>query len=119
MKNNRRFGRSLGVELCRKPDFEEDILHDISAERLRQAELALTFRFQLLILVCFTEQDIIKTPLRCRQYARNAHFTTHRYIRQTYRTTGGIPSSPGFPRACVGCMPIGAQRLPIYKRMGK
>ena len=115
VQTHRGFACGLRVELGGERNFEQDILHHIGAVWLGQAELALVFRFELLVLVGLAEQHIVETPLRCGQHAGDAHLTGHGDHRQAHSARGGISCRPGFARTGIRRVAVSAQRLAVDK----
>ena len=65
------------------------------------------------------EEYVVKAPLFGTQHTGNAHLATHGDVGQTHATAGRIPRGPGFSRARIRCMTVGAQRLTVGKCMGQ
>jgi hypothetical protein len=96
----------LGVELGRKADLEEHVLHHVAAVAARELErLAL-------------EQHIVEAPGLRRERRRVAHFSLEGEQGETHCTRCRVAGCPGLARPRVGRVPVGAQRLAVDERLG-
>ena len=101
VQGHRRFDRSLRMEFGREGNLEQHVFHHIAAVRTLELErLAL-------------EQHVIEAPGLGGQHRWVAHLAGLGHQGQTHRARGGIAGGPGFARAGIGRMAVGAQRLAI------
>jgi len=119
MQDHRRLTRGLRMKLRREADLEQHIFHHVAGVFLRQFELSLALGLERQVLVGMAEQHVIEAPLRRAQHSGNAHLATQGDIRQAHPTAGGIPRRPGFARAGIRRVAIGAQRLAIDEGLGQ
>ena len=102
MQRHRRLHRGLCVKLCRVADFEEHVLHHVTAVRpLETKGLAV-------------EADVVKAPRLRGQHRGVAHLAGLRHQGEAHSAAGGVASGPAFARAGVGRVAIGAQTLAIH-----
>ena len=104
---NRTLHRSLGMELHREGDLEQDVLHHIAAEGAGQLE-GLTL-----------EQHIIEAPAWRAQGAGIAHLTVAGHECQAHGPGGGVSRRPGFAPAGVGGVSVGAQCAAVGPGVGQ
>ena len=82
MQLQRTLHRRLGMELRREGDLEEDVLHDVAAERTAELDrLAL-------------ERDVLKSPGGGAQGGRVAHLAGHRNEGEPHRAARGVARRP-------------------------
>jgi hypothetical protein len=97
MERHRAFDGGLGMELGRKADLEQYVLHDVAAER------ALEFERPAL------EQHVVEAPGLGGEDRGIAHLALAHHQRETNRSRGRVSRRPALARARVRTVAVGAE----------
>ena len=114
-----RLAGSLGVELRREGELEEDVFHHIAAEAPLEAEAPLRLGLGGEIAIGVAELHIVEAPLGRGERTGHAHLAAQGDIGQAHRPGSGIPGGPALARPGVGRMTIGAQALAVDPGVGE
>src|SRR5439155_9967388 len=82
------------MKLGWKRNLEENVLHDIGAQGATPREWFAA------------KENIVKSPVLCRQCRRIAHLSLHGRERETNPSTRGGASRPRLARAGIGSVPV-------------
>src|SRR5436305_14193388 len=89
------------MKLGWKRNLEENVVHDIRAQGATRREWFAA------------KENIVKSPVLCRQCRRIAHLALHGRERETNPSTRGVASRPRLARAGVGSVPVHAKTAAI------
>jgi hypothetical protein len=96
----------LRVELGRVGDLEEHVLHHVRAERALELErLAL-------------EEHVVEAPRLCGEHRGKARLALLDEVGEVDGARARVACRPGFARASVGRVAVGAERLAVHPRLG-
>lgn len=97
---------SLGMELSRVGNLEQDVLHDVAAIATLELELL------------SAEVDIVEAPGRSREDGRETGLALHDLEDQVNGLLASITSSPRLAGHGVGGVPVGTHRLAVNPGLG-